>query len=139
MTPPSAPARRRRPATVLVIDDNPDFRSVLVDALREEGFSVAEAADGDEGLALARRLQPDLVLLDIIMPGRDGFEVCQELREDPRIAHIKVVMLTAQMGTANVARSHLYGADAYIAKPFELDRLLSQIRSLLSGPSPAGH
>ncbi len=115
--------------TVLVVDDEDPVRYVLCVLLETEGFAVVEAASGRECLRLAYERHPDLVLLDILMPDRDGREICQQLREIS--PDLPIIMLTALSEEAEkVARLH-DGADDYITKPFHQDELLARIRAVL--------
>lgn len=113
---------------VLVIDDDPKITSLLRRALRAEGYDVRTAQDGAEGLARARERQPDLVVLDWLMPGMDGLEVCRRLREQ---SDVPILMLTARDETADRVRGLDSGADDYLVKPFALDELLARVRALL--------
>ncbi len=115
--------------TILVVDDEDPVRYVLCMLLETEGFTVIEAADGRECLRLAYKRHPDLVLLDILMPGKDGRAICQQLRD--MSPDLPIIMLTALSDAAEkVARLH-DGADDYITKPFHQDELLARIRAVL--------
>ena len=114
--------------TVLVIDDDPTVHELMRRALTKEGYHVESALSGDRGLELARQLQPDVITLDVMMPGTDGWAVLSELKADPELAHIPVVMATIldnqQMGFA-------LGASAYVTKPIEYEHLFRVVRDLL--------
>lgn len=113
----------------LVIDDDPAVTSVLKRGLSYEGFAVDTASSGAEGLAIARDRPPDLVILDIMMPGLDGLEVLQRLRAaDPRLP---VLLLTAKDAPADQVRGLEQGADDYVVKPFTFEVLLARVRALL--------
>jgi len=114
-------ASRRR---VLVIDDSPTVRKLVALTLEKEGYAVTAAADGEQGLACARREPPDLVLLDITMPGLDGYQVCRQLRAGAETAQIPVVMLSGKDGFFDKIRGKLAGSTAYITKPFNPNDLL---------------
>lgn len=116
---------------VLIADDEPNIVVALEFALQKEGFVVAAAADGDEALAKAREFRPDVLLLDVMMPKKSGFEVCEELRADPEFADLVIVMVTAKGRDTEVARGLAIGADAYVTKPFANRDLLARIRELL--------
>jgi two-component system response regulator MprA len=116
------------PADVLVVDDDPKITSLLRRALRAEGYAVRTAQDGAEALARAREREPDLVVLDWLMPGIDGLEVCRRLRET---SDVPILMLTARDETADRVRGLDSGADDYLVKPFALDELLARVRALL--------
>jgi len=124
-----------QPAKILLVDDDP----VFVDATKmvlESKYQVITAHDGDEGLEKARKLKPDLILLDIIMPTKDGFHVCKQLKKDPELASIPVVMLTSfaqHKGETNIpvdAGLELE-AEGYLEKPISPEALLQQVRSML--------
>ena len=128
--PSSAPDRRR---VVLVVDDEPTVRAMVHASIRARGadYRLAEASTADEALRMARSEPPDLVLLDVALPDRDGFWVCGELKRDSTTASIPVVMLTAMGLDSDRERAMAAGADGYIVKPFspralveELDRRL---------------
>ena len=115
---------------VLIIDDNNDIRTYLRTVL-SESYNVSEASDGKSGLELARRIVPDIILSDIMMPIMDGLEFCQELKTDKAISHIPIILLTARNLDEQRAEGYEHGADAYIAKPFSLRLLLSRIENLI--------
>ena len=116
-------------AEILVVDDEPGIRAVLASSLEFEGYAVRVAADGRGALAEVQRARPDLVVLDVLMPGMDGLTACRRLRAaDP---HLPVLMLTARDLTGDRVAGLDAGADDYLAKPFELDELLARVRALL--------
>ncbi|MCR5077128.1 MAG: substrate-binding domain-containing protein [Prevotella sp.] len=115
---------------VLVIDDNNDIRAYLRSVLAPR-YKVSEAVDGKTGLEMARRMVPDLVISDIMMPVMDGLEFCNQLKQDKAISHIPVILLTARNLDEQRAEGYEHGADAYIAKPFTLHLLLSRIDNLI--------
>ena len=115
---------------VLIIDDNIDIRTYLRSVLSEK-YNVSEASDGKVGLELARKIVPDIVLSDIMMPVMDGLEFCQQLKTDKAISHIPVILLTARSLDEQRAEGYEHGADAYISKPFSLRLLLSRIDNLI--------
>lgn len=119
-------------ATVLVCDDEPVIRALVCATLSDEEYETVEARDGDESLELARSARPDLVILDMMMPGRNGLEVLAELRDDPELAKTAVVMLTARTQGADRAAVTDAGADRYLAKPFSPAELLSVVEELLA-------
>jgi len=114
---------------VLVADDEPSTRALVAQHLRTRGYMVVEASDGDEALELAYEHLPHVMVLDVMMPGMSGWEVCRRIRETVSLAHTGVVMLTGIGEALNEMTSPLYGADAYIDKPFEfsvLDRTIAE-------------
>jgi DNA-binding response OmpR family regulator len=120
---------------VLIIEDHADIRRLIRMTLELEDHEIHEAATGAEGLAAARRLQPDVVLLDVMLPGgQDGISVCRELRADATLAGTSVVMLSALGAAVDRARGLEAGANAYLAKPFSPLNLIDTINNL---PRPA--
>jgi len=116
---------------ILVADDEPNILISLEFLLSQAGFDVDTAGNGEEALQAVARAQPDLVLLDVMLPLKNGFEVCQTLRENPRLAGMKIVMLSAKGRDTEVAKGLALGADAYVTKPFGTRELVSTVRSLL--------
>ena len=117
---------------VLVADDEPSTRALVAGHLRSKGFRVFEAADGDEAWELAHEHLPHVVVLDVMMPGMSGWEVCRKIREAVSLAHTGVVMLTGIGENLNEMTSPLYGADAYVDKPFEFANLLAKVQETLA-------
>jgi DNA-binding response OmpR family regulator len=116
---------------VLIADDEQNIVISLEFLLRREGFEVIVASDGEEALARARAEKPDLVLLDVMMPKMNGFDVCQALRADPEQAATRILMLTAKGRETEVSKGLGLGADAYVTKPFSTKDLVAQVRLLL--------
>ena len=116
---------------ILVADDEPNIVTALEFLLERAGYEVRTAANGDEALAAIAQDPPDLVLLDIMMPVKSGYEVCKRIRDQPEWAKVKVVMLSAKGRDAEVTKGLAMGADLYVTKPFSTRELLSQIRTLL--------
>jgi diguanylate cyclase (GGDEF)-like protein len=119
------------PETILVVDDDPDIARFVEVNLRSAGYDVAVAADGEEALEKAGRLRPDLVLLDVMMPRIDGFEVAQRLRKNPQTANTSIIMLTAKALSADKVTGLQSGADDYIIKPFDPIELLARVKGTL--------
>jgi DNA-binding response OmpR family regulator len=113
--------------TLLIADDEGGIRSLVRMTLQRKQYEILEAADGEEALALARKHHPELVLLDVMMPGLSGFEVCRALKDDPATADATVVMLTAKAQDADRAEGIAAGADDYFTKPFSPIALLRKI------------
>jgi two-component system phosphate regulon response regulator PhoB len=117
--------------TILVIEDEGDILDLITISLTREGFRVLGSATGEEGLALAREEAPDLIVLDLMLPGMDGLQVCRALRADPRTRTLPVLMLTARGEEADVVAGLEAGADDYVAKPFSPKVLAARVRSVL--------
>ena len=116
---------------ILVADDEPNIVVALEYLLRRSGYEVQVARSGDEALKMVEAAPPDLVLLDVMMPLRSGYEVCRLLRERPEWRDIKIVMLSAKGRDAEVAKGLTFGADLYITKPFSTSELMGKIKQLL--------
>ncbi len=116
---------------ILLVEDEPDLLELLGYNLRREGYSVRTAATGEEGLRLAMADPPDLVLLDLMLPGMNGLEVCRTLKGREATAHVPVIMLTAKGEESDVVRGLEIGADDYVAKPFSPRVLLARISAVL--------
>jgi DNA-binding response OmpR family regulator len=117
---------------VLIVDDEPNIVVSLEFLMTQCGYEVAIARDGEEALAQMAAFAPDLVLLDVMLPLRNGFEVCQTIRENSAWDRAKVVMLSAKGRDLEVSKGLALGADAYITKPFSTKELVEQVRSLLA-------
>ncbi len=116
---------------VLVIDDAENIVELVRIGLRYEGFQVESASDGEQGVTLAQRINPDLILLDIMMPGIDGLEVCRRLRANPTTRDVPVLMITAKDEVRDRIAGLDTGADDYLTKPFDFDELVARIRAIL--------
>lgn len=121
---------------ILVADDDDDVRRLLTLNLEAEGFEVIGARNGHEAWDLGRDAAPDLAVLDVMMPERDGIDVLTSMKAHPRTKHIPVVLLTAKTSDAEVWEGWRAGADYYITKPFNLDELLHFVDLLLRKPTP---
>jgi DNA-binding response OmpR family regulator len=119
-------------ASVLVVDDDPEIVSMLSTRLAARGYKVITASDGHKALEIAKREHPTVILLDVMMPGKSGWEVARALKQDAATQAIKIVMVTAIGEQVNEITSPLYGADAHIDKPFEFERLEKVIAGLVS-------
>lgn len=122
-------------ARILVADDDPVIRRLIEVNLGLEGFEVELAADGEDALARARASSPDLIVLDVMMPGLTGWEAAQRLKDDPATKDIPVVLLSARTREEDVRRGHDVGAAAYVTKPFDPPELVNVVRKLTA---PAG-
>ena len=122
--------------TVLIADDEPNIVISLEFLLEQDGYRVLLARDGNEALEALERDVPDLVLLDVMLPKLSGYDVCQRIRQDPALAQVKVIMLTARGREVEVTKGLALGADAYVTKPFSTRDLLEQIRRQLGDVPP---
>ena len=120
---------------VLIADDEPNIVVSLEFLMKREGYEVSVARDGQAALDAIVRDRPDLVLLDVMMPGKSGFDVCQAVRADESLATVKILMLTAKGRDTDLAKGTALGADAYMTKPFSTKELAARVRELL-GISP---
>lgn len=116
---------------ILIVDDEPNIVISLEFLMKKEGFEVAVAGDGEEALAKVASFNPDLMLLDVMMPKKSGFEVCEVLRADPSKAGLLIVMLTAKGRDTEVAKGLAIGADAYVTKPFSTKDLVVRVKTML--------
>ena len=121
----------KRKPTVLIADDDLEILGLTRSLLRRRGFEVFEASDGDEAMRQLLENLPDLVILDVMMPGQSGWEVCRSIRETDSLKDMGVIMLTGVGERLNEMTSPLYGADAFIDKPFEFEDLDAKIDELL--------
>ncbi len=117
---------------VLIVDDEPNIVISLEFLMKREGFAVAVARDGEEGLAAIRAGRPDLVVLDVMMPKRNGYEVLEAVRADPALAGVRILMLTAKGRPAESEKGLELGADAYMPKPFSTRELVDKAKLLLA-------
>jgi CheY-like chemotaxis protein len=124
--------------TILIIDDQPFFITMQQNMLQRQGYRVVSASNGTEGLAQAKKVKPDIILLDVEMPGVDGIEVCRQVKEDPDLKHIPVIILTATQDPKLNERSFKAGAEITILKSVPGERLLNMLRlSIEKGRSSA--
>jgi two-component system alkaline phosphatase synthesis response regulator PhoP len=117
--------------SILVVDDDPEIVALLSTRLERRGYKISTASDGTQALEIAKRELPDLVLLDVMMPGKSGWEVARALKQDPATAGVKIMMVTAIGEKTNEITAPIYGADAHIDKPFEFEKLEKLIVGLL--------
>jgi DNA-binding response OmpR family regulator len=122
-----------KPTRILVADDDPSILRLLQLNFELEGFEVLTASDGEEALAKALSSSPDIVVLDVMMPGLDGWEVCRRLKEDETMRDVPVILLTALGQEAERRHGLEIGAAEYLQKPFDPDRLVSVVKSTLAG------
>ncbi|OGA42353.1 MAG: two-component system response regulator [Betaproteobacteria bacterium RIFCSPLOWO2_12_FULL_68_19] len=123
------------PGRILIADDEPNIVTSLEFLMRRCDYEVRVARDGEEALQLVEEFRPDLVLLDVMMPRKSGFEVCRRIRETPALRAIRIVMLSARGRDVEIDRGLALGADAYVTKPFSTKELVAKVRELL--PQPA--
>jgi two-component system alkaline phosphatase synthesis response regulator PhoP len=120
-------------ASILVVDDDPEIVTMLSTRLGKRGYQVTTAADGNKALEIAKTQKFDVVLLDVMMPGKSGWEVARALKQDPETQDVKIVMVSAIGEKTNEITAPIYGADAHVDKPFEFDHLEKVIARLLLG------
>jgi len=118
-------------ARVLVIDDEPEITEIVEAFLAEAGFVVRVENNSQQAMLVAETFKPDLILLDIMMPGADGYDVCNQLKHDPRFQNVPVVFLTGKDRNDDMGRSFKAGGDMFIKKPFSCDRLLEIVNIVL--------
>jgi len=119
-------------AKILVVDDDPEIVAMLSTRLTKRGYQVSTASDGHKAIELAKKELPDVVLLDVMMPGKSGWEVARALKQDPTTHAIKIVMVSAIGEKTNEITAPIYGADAHVDKPFEFEALERVIAGLLT-------
>jgi two-component system phosphate regulon response regulator PhoB len=117
--------------SILVIEDEPAIIDVLTYNLEKEGFDVSSTTNGRDGLQLVKSKVPDLVILDLMLPGTDGLEICRDIRSDPRTRHVRVLMLTAKSEELDEIVGFNMGADDYVTKPFKIKALIHRIKAAL--------
>ena len=122
------------PKTVLIVDDEPNIVVPIEFLMEQNGYSVLTAGSGEEALEIIAKYEPDLVLLDIMLPGVDGYEVCEIIRLNPEWQKMKIIFLTAKGRDVDMAKGMVLGADAYIIKPFSNVDILENVRKLLDDP-----
>lgn len=122
------------PKTVLIVDDEPNIVVPIEFLMEQNGYSVLVAGSGEEALEIIAKYEPDLVLLDIMLPGVDGYEVCEIIRLNPEWQKMKIIFLTAKGRDVDMAKGMVLGADAYIIKPFSNVEILENVRKLLDDP-----
>src|SRR5215204_6473970 len=119
-------------ASILVVDDDPEIVTMLSMRLGKRGYQVTTASDGNKALEVAKAGKFDIVLLDVMMPGKSGWEVARALKQDPATQDVKIVMVSAIGEKTNEITAPIYGADAHVDKPFEFEHLESVIAQLLA-------
>lgn len=122
-------------ARILIVEDNEMNRDMLSRRLQRRGYEISIAIDGHQGLDVVGSVRPDLVLLDLSLPGIDGWEVTRRLKSEPRTTHIPIIALTAHAMTGDKEKALAAGCDDYDTKPVEFDRLLAKIERLLGQPA----
>ncbi|WP_130470950.1 response regulator transcription factor [Candidatus Magnetaquicoccus inordinatus] len=116
---------------ILIVDDAPNIVLSLEFLMKKEGFSVRSASDGEEALQAVAAKKPDLVLLDVMMPKRNGYDVCEAIRADPALQGVRIIMLTAKGREVEQEKGLALGADDYVTKPFSTRDLVLKVRNLL--------
>jgi len=116
---------------ILVVEDTEDNRQIMRDLLSSAGYDLVEAQDGVEGVAMAKSQRPDLILMDIQLPGLDGYEATRRIKADPALSHIPVIAVTSYALSGDEAKTRAAGCDGYVAKPFSPRQLLQKVREYL--------
>ena len=117
--------------TILIIEDEPDIQDLLEFHLKKEGYNVLTASDGENGINIARKQSPNLILLDLLLPGIKGLDVCRDLKNDVNTSKINIIMVTALGQEENIVKGLETGADDYVSKPFNMSILLARISAVL--------
>jgi CheY-like chemotaxis protein len=133
----ATPTAGSHPKTILIIDDQPFFVTMQQNLLKQQGYRVLAATNGAEGLARAKQHKPDLILLDIEMPGMDGFAVCEKLKQDEELRHIPVVILTATQDIKLNEKAFRAGAEITVLKSVSGERLINMVRIALEKGKPS--
>jgi DNA-binding response OmpR family regulator len=118
--------------TVLIVDDEPAIGQIFAGEFEAEGFTVLRATNGNDGLQLALKMKPDAVVLDIVMPGLHGYEVCKRIREDAQCNDMVIVMTSAKSYKPDIDKAFEVGADEYIVKPGDVGQVLAAVKNHLS-------
>ncbi len=118
---------------VLIVDDEPNIVISLEFLMMQNGYHVRVARSGEEALEIVPQYMPDLILLDVMLPFRSGFEICQTLRANKKYSSVKIIMLTAKGRDADIERGKSAGADSYIVKPFSTKELVNKVHEILQG------
>lgn len=126
------------PKKILIVDDEPNIVLSLEFLMKREGFEVQRAGDGEQALEMLAADPPDLMILDVMMPRKNGFEVCSEVRADPGLKNLPILMLSAKGREAEMNKGLALGADAYITKPFSTHELVDQVNRLLGDDTAEG-
>jgi len=121
----------RTPPRILIVDDNPENLDIFQTRLAVHGYEILTATDGEEMLTIARGKQPDLILLDVMMPKMDGIEACQHLKADPSLPFMPIIMITSKTGSRDVVAGLEAGADEYLPKPVDHASLVARVKSML--------
>ena len=120
------------PKEILIVDDEPSIVVPVQFLMQQQGYNVLIAEDGHDALDMIYKYQPDLVLLDIMLPGIDGYEVCEIVRLNPKLRDVKIIFLTAKGREVEIAKGLALGADAYITKPFSNAELVAKVKTVLN-------
>jgi len=119
------------PKEILIVDDEPSVVVALQFLMEQQGYDVLVAKSGEDALDLVYKYKPDLVILDIMLPGIDGYEVCEIIRLNPKYRDVKIIFLTARRDEVEMAKGLALGANAYITKPFSNDKLVAAVNAVL--------
>jgi len=119
-------------AKILIAEDEPDIRELITFALQFAGYEVFSASNGEEAVDLARRARPDLIILDVRMPRKTGYEACAEIKADPEMENIPVIFLSAKGQDSEIQAGFEAGAEEYLLKPFAVDQLTQRVQTVLA-------
>jgi len=128
---PEYSQEKRMSKTILIVDDEPNIVLSVEYLLKREGFEVRTAGDGQAAIEMLATSCPDLMILDVMMPRKNGFEVCKEVRADPALSGLPIILLSAKGREVEIAKGLSLGADAYITKPFSTHELVTQVKEML--------
>ena len=117
--------------TVMVVDDHEDFRDILSRYLEDEGYKVLQAEDGDDAMQSLRYHTPHLIILDVMMPRKDGYDVCRALKSDPKTANIPIIFLSAKVSLSDKLTGYISGGQRYLCKPLDMNELDECLRTVL--------
>lgn len=118
--------------TILIVDDNPDDLRLIAMALGRNGYKITTAENGQQAIEKAFNETPDLIIMDVVMPIKDGFDACKELKSSPKAKEIKIIMLTSKNQEIDRVRALEYGADLYLTKPFKVQSLVERVAELIN-------
>jgi len=129
---PAPQGTTRQAGKILIVDDDDDMVSLMKLVLEQYSYNIMQASTGEEALSIARNYNPDVIILDIMLPKMHGFSVCHIIKNDEELNHVKILMISAKSFDVDKRRALASGADAYMTKPFDLNELTDKVKELLS-------